>query len=133
MSRRLRHHRSAGRPCHVALTLVAVVAVLACAGVSVVGLVWGGDSKQNKAAAETFSVPASAPLPIAMTGPRSFALVAGLSDGRQRAGLFAGPGDASYSAFAFGLSDGAADIPIRRSLVRASGLLAVRAPPALAA
>lgn len=133
MSRRLRHHRSAGLPCHDALTLVAVVAVLACAGVSCVGLVWSGDSSQSPMASETFGVPASALPPIALTGPRTVALVAGLSDGRQRAGLLVGPGDASFSASAFGLSDGAADIQARRSLVQASGHLAVRAPPSLVA
>jgi hypothetical protein len=133
MSRRLRQHHSAGRPYHAALTLVAVVVVLASVGVSVVGPLGGGDSAQNKAAAETFGVPASAPLPVALAGPRSFALVAGMSDGRQRASLFEGRSAASFSTSAFSRSDDAADIRIPRSLVRASGLLAVRAPPPHAA
>jgi hypothetical protein len=106
--------------------------VLVCLELSLGGLPWGGSVASSPSPVEAFGAPASAPQPIALTGPRSLAIVAGLGEGRQKPGQLVEPGRSSFSPPAASLPDGAAIIQPRPSLVLARGLLAVRAPPDLA-
>ena len=132
MSRRLRHHQSASRPVHGVLTLLATVLVLVCLELSFGGFSWGSSVPPSPLPSEAFGAPATVPQPIALTGPRSLALVAGLGEGRQRTGQLVEPGEPSVAPSAASLHDSVAVAQLRPSLMLACGLLAVRAPPYLA-
>lgn len=133
MSRRLRHQQSASRPVHSVLTVLATGLILLSVELSLGGLGWGNSAPSGPSTAEAFGAPASTPQPIALTGPRTLALLAGPGDGRQRTGQLVEPGDSSLVPPALAAYDGATVAPPRPSLMLARGLLAVRAPPRLAA
>lgn len=129
MNRRLRHHQSASRPVHSVLTLISTALVLLCLELTLGGLAWGSSVPPSPSPSEAFGAPASTPQPIALTGPRTLALVAGLGDGRQRTGQLVEPGDSSLAPPALAPHDSVAVARPQPSLVLARGLLAVRAPP----
>lgn len=134
MSRRLRHHQPASRRPHDVLGLLATLLVLVCLELSLGRLPLGGGSAvPGLTASEAFGAPASASQPIALSAPRSLALIAGLGEGRQRTGQLVEPHASSFSASAVTQRDGADDCQPRPPLALARGLLTVRAPPPLAA
>jgi len=130
MSRRLRHHQPASRRLHDVLGLLATLLVLVCLEVSFSGLAFSdARTVSGSLTPETFSAPASPPQPIALSGPRGLALVAGLGEGRQRTGQLVEPGASLFTASIAGHRDGQADSQPRPPLALTHGLLTVRAPP----
>ena len=107
--------------------------MLLCLELSLGGLAWGSSVPPSPSPSEAFGAPASVPHPIALTGPRSLALAPGPGEGRQRTGQLVEPDESSVTLSAASLHDGVVVVQPRPPLVLARGLLAVRAPPLLAA
>ena len=134
MSRRLRHHQPASRRLHDVLGLLVTLLALACLELSFGGPAWGSDrAGSGPVAVEVFGSPASAPQPIALTGPRGLVLIAGLGDGRLRTGQLVEPGGTSFAALGTTLRAGVDDAQARPPFVLTRGQRTVRAPPLRAA
>jgi hypothetical protein len=130
MSRRPRHHQLR---LHDILTLGATVFLLLCLELSFSGGVASrGSVVPASSTVEAYGLPVSGPQPLVLTGQRSFAVLTGLSDARQRPGQLVQTHGLALVAAA-GFSQGALPaVHVQAPLVQARGLLAVRAPPVLA-